>query len=770
MSVKLEIEGFASLNQQLGEAEDKVRNLTNQFGSGSKQVEKAAREAGRLKQQMIEADRAIDSFTRQGKFDTITTGIQGVVGGFAAVQGAMAVIGVESEDLQRTLLRVQGALAMAEGIRGVTEFAQSFGALKTAAVSAFTAIKGAIGSTGIGLLIVGIGVAIQQLTEYFGNLTEAQKKNKEKLEDLGDQYDTFAGQVKNANDELKRNTEYLVAVAQYEGKSLEEIAAIKKKASQEESANIADQLSKLRASKNEQIKLVEDVAKAEGKSDEEIAALKKNRNEEIEKEASDLNNRLADLENERNIADIQLKKAVKDRDQKAADDAEADRKEREAKEIKAAQDLEDERYEIAEKNAEKLSEKAKIKLEQDLKIYERTKTEELSGDNLSEKAKFDIKEKWRLKEKQRRDEYGAELLKIAQDAWKVENDLFVEGNEEYHKMLLAENEEFKKTQDEQYDLLKTSLLNSSKTQKEIQKELEEEEIKNLEDRILLLEGYRDEEGYLDLELSKFKIDLELELAEKKRAIRDRELQEIKQTEAEKAQIIKDFTKSSLETALNLQQQYLSLEINNRKASLQSAYEKELKDKKLTAEGKADLDYKLALEMEKLNEEQFENEKKMNIARAIMTGAEASMNAYAAGAKFGPVTAAAFAALSALFTGAQIAMISAQDYVPNTVQKPGAFGSDGSSQYAEGGLLTGPSHDMGGVKTTLGELEGGEFVMNRRSTANFLPLLQQMNTIGNSGGPELATSKETPVIKTYVVASEMTNQQEANSRIKRLARF
>jgi hypothetical protein len=78
--------------------------------------------------------------------------------------------------------------------------------------------------------------------------------------------------------------------------------------------------------------------------------------------------------------------------------------------------------------------------------------------------------------------------------------------------------------------------------------------------------------------------------------------------------------------------------------------------------------------------------------------------------------------------------------------------------------------MGGVRTTLGELEGGEFVMNRRSTASFLPLLEQMNSMGNEGGPQLAQAQATPVVKAYVVASEMTSQQEANARIGRLARL
>jgi hypothetical protein len=81
-------------------------------------------------------------------------------------------------------------------------------------------------------------------------------------------------------------------------------------------------------------------------------------------------------------------------------------------------------------------------------------------------------------------------------------------------------------------------------------------------------------------------------------------------------------------------------------------------------------------------------------------------------------------------------------------------------------------------TPFGELEGGEFVVNRSATASFLPLLNQINGMGSgSGAPNnLSASAESgmggsqPIIKTYVVASEITTQQEADKRIADLARL
>lgn len=57
-----------------------------------------------------------------------------------------------------------------------------------------------------------------------------------------------------------------------------------------------------------------------------------------------------------------------------------------------------------------------------------------------------------------------------------------------------------------------------------------------------------------------------------------------------------------------------------------------------------------------------------------------------------------------------------------------------SQFRKGGLLEGNSHERGGVKyysndpkANIKELEGGEYIVNTKSTRRFLPLLEAMNT-------------------------------------------
>lgn len=104
----------------------------------------------------------------------------------------------------------------------------------------------------------------------------------------------------------------------------------------------------------------------------------------------------------------------------------------------------------------------------------------------------------------------------------------------------------------------------------------------------------------------------------------------------------------------------------------------------------------------------------------------------------------------------------------------------ASSYAQGGLLTGRSHGQGGIATPMGELEGGEFVVNRKSTASFLPLLSSINEMGaggvlgmgniSSGIENAGLNTPPPIIKTYVLASDVSSQQEADKMISDLARL
>jgi hypothetical protein len=157
-------QALGSLKAQLREATAEVTKLSEQFGASSKEAVEAAKRAAELKDQIGDAKSLIDAFNPDAKFKALTASLGGVAGGFSALQGATALFGKENEDLQKTLLKVQSAMALSQGLQAVGESIDSFKQLgtviKTQVVSAFSTLRGAVIATGLGALAVVIGLVI----------------------------------------------------------------------------------------------------------------------------------------------------------------------------------------------------------------------------------------------------------------------------------------------------------------------------------------------------------------------------------------------------------------------------------------------------------------------------------------------------------------------------------------------------------------------------------------------------------------------------------
>ena len=172
-----------SLKQQLREATAEVAQMAEKYGETSKEAIQAAKRAAELKDRIEDANDAIMSFKGEGAFLATGKALQSVASGFAAAQGAMELFGVESESLEKQLLKVQSAMALAQGLEGLEDAGRAFTQLKTVAVNAFNAIKGAIGSTGIGLLVIALGAVYtywDDIKEAVSGVSEEQQRLNEK--------------------------------------------------------------------------------------------------------------------------------------------------------------------------------------------------------------------------------------------------------------------------------------------------------------------------------------------------------------------------------------------------------------------------------------------------------------------------------------------------------------------------------------------------------------------------------------------------------------
>ena len=155
-------QALGSLKKQLREATQEVIALSDKFGATSEQAVNAAKRAAELKDRIGDAKSLVDAFNPDAKFKALTASLSGVAGGFSALQGAVGLFGKENEDLQKTLLKVNSAMALSQGLQSVGESIDSFRQLgtviKTQVVSAFSTLRGAIIATGIGALAIAIGL------------------------------------------------------------------------------------------------------------------------------------------------------------------------------------------------------------------------------------------------------------------------------------------------------------------------------------------------------------------------------------------------------------------------------------------------------------------------------------------------------------------------------------------------------------------------------------------------------------------------------------
>ena len=167
--------------------------------------------------------------------------------------------------------------------------------------------------------------------------------------------------------------------------------------------------------------------------------------------------------------------------------------------------------------------------------------------------------------------------------------------------------------------------------------------------------------------------------------------------------------NELASARGDRREHLIDQLNNETFAQRQAW---MEEKKIQKEKEVNERKQEALAKKKRKEQ-----KKWQLAQAIISGALAITNGFAT-KPFVPL-GIAMGSLASTLTAVQIATIASQ------------------KTYAKGGVLdsrsvaTGPRHSQGGIKLQPyginAEIEGGEFVTNRKSTSSNLPLLEFINS-------------------------------------------
>lgn len=161
----------------------------------------------------------------RAKFESVQKMASGLASGFAAVQGAAALFGAENENLQKTLVKVQAAMAIAQGVGGIKDLIEGYTQAKTAFkgaamgckafIGSLSGVKKAIMATGIGVLVVAVGTLIaywDDLVDMFGDSEDEIRRVKGVVDDLKTSLENF-----------DEDNNFIVRLAEAAGKSKKEI-------------------------------------------------------------------------------------------------------------------------------------------------------------------------------------------------------------------------------------------------------------------------------------------------------------------------------------------------------------------------------------------------------------------------------------------------------------------------------------------------------------------------------------------------------------------
>jgi hypothetical protein len=350
-----------SLRTQMREAAADVQVLSDKFGATSKEAINAAKKAADLKDRIGDAKALTDAFNPDAKFKAVASSLAGVAGGFAALQGGMALFGKENKNVEAALLKVNAAMALSQGLQSVGESVDSFkqlGAvikastafqtLNNAATSTattiqkafgvatvqtsvgFNVLKGAIIATGIGALVVALGLVIQNFDKIskwimnspLGDLARG-------VGNLVEQFTDFIGvtseaernldKLSNANKRANEDIENRIKILKAQGGSEKEIYELSKQRVENElndlrnSSKVKGELStedqkKFRDLKVEQLVLTAEFNKKSAEEDKKAAEEAKKKRDEANKQViadkKTADKMLLDLQNEKALAEI----------------------------------------------------------------------------------------------------------------------------------------------------------------------------------------------------------------------------------------------------------------------------------------------------------------------------------------------------------------------------------------------------------------------------------------------------------------------------------
>lgn len=632
---------------------------------------------------------------------------------------------------------------------------------EAAAATGARAFAAALTATGIGALVVGLGMAISYLMDYANAAETAAEKQKE----LNEQQDKMARETLDVESQsVKRQSDLLLASEKARGASAKRIYELEQQgrqlllSAQQRYYNSLSSLDgeegrkTLQNIKNTQndIKVAEQNFKAEQLKEnqaknEKIAQQNKQTKEKIAEDNKSADEMLLSLQMENSALLIE------------------DERKRQDKELQN----------------QKKSEEDKVNA---LQISQEKKNRILEQINIKFVAKQkDVDKKRREEDLKAEEEFNKKVEEIRLSAYTNETERSLEQRRlKYQQDLkeLEEDKQFIKKSEEEKAAIRKNLLIAANN--DINKIILEDKLKK--DQIE--KGDRDALFVRMMAASQMDLDAQRQLLEEKKKRDDAYYTEQLSKEGLTTDQIRDLNDRKLQDQI-----FYTEKSNQIEMSRVQVRQKALDDIISIVGAESDLGRAALIAKQILMAKEMIMEirrtitfSKLTLARSKAAVAEGTAQTAKVGFPQNIPLLIGYAAQAAAIISAVISATKAANNAGKEGGDTGGGDTGGQNlgrNYEEGGMINGPRHAQGGVMI---EAEGGEAVMTRGAVTMFAPLLSAMNQMGGgtSFGNQLfirpdaaAVSKpaqeQSPMImKTYVVSNELTSEQEKLARLKDLS--
>lgn len=651
------------LTARMGELEDQMYELALAGKANTEEYKELQAESVKYKQTIQQVDASVDALAQKGA--NIKAALElgaNITAGYGALQGAMALVGGESEELQETMVKLTAVQSVLNGIEQIRAGLQKESLLmikgKAIATKALTVIETvyavAVGTTTgamkalriamLALPIIAIIAGIALLVSWLASLGS-------ETEDL-----------EASNDKLTESFER-------QNKAMQEAAA-----NYERDINNKIRLAKLQNANEEEILGLEQkrLAIKETGRKQELKAIQDNMKSQLElyqKAYVDQDYELATKIRKEYVANRNRYNSLKNLDGQYLEDSKALRLQYENEQKKEQEAIDKEASDKAKEAAKKREEARKAEAQKRLeetRMYEDLITTNIQDEDLRRMTELRLQQQRELEEV--RNKYGARSKVIAELEIKQEADR------------TALTDEFRKAEEE-------ADTKSREFQESGRKAQAERELKSrkaiLEAKLLQTKGEFDAQQKLSRELAKLELEEalaqegitmgeKLKLQEEYNAKIDALDEELAQKQIERRKRVEEAATAvsfqGLEAVQTLSDAIYGAKLSQSDEALRREEEANKRRKELGQE-----EVHTVLEQRtRLARKQFEINKKLQIAQAIVQGVQATLAAYSSGASIpvvGAVTGPLFAALAAATAVANVIKIK-----NSTFESPGSGSS------------------------------------------------------------------------------------------------